>query len=138
MSKSRKSVESEEEIADESEILETPSTVKPAVNGTATPLAKPPETPKRTPPPPQDQLRRRRIGNLVKCPHCEVVLHVDKTMPTVRTRRLYCRNDSCPKFLEKGKRYAKTVSTAVQNEDTDDLGVMSARQREHLPRKDQG
>ena len=138
MSKSRKSVEAEEEIPDEAEILgKNPSQEVPGET-----LEKPPEKqtekPKRLPPPPQDQMRRRRIGNLIKCPHCEVVLHVDKTYPDTRTRRLHCLNDQCPKFVEKKKRYSRTVSMVVQNESGEDLGVMSARQRDHLPRKDNG
>ena len=126
MSSSRQRNQREEKVADEAEILGKSTEEKP-------PKAQAePDKPRRTPPPPQDQMRRR-MGNLIKCPHCEVVLHVDKTYPDARTRRLHCLNEECPRLKEKKKRYARIVSIPVQNQE-EDLGVMSARQRDHEAR----
>jgi hypothetical protein len=81
--------------------------------------------------------QRRRIGQTVKCPGCQIPLHVDKTILDDRknqvARWLVCKNEKCNYRRTKGRAYRKqvAVTSSVLNEE-EDLGVMSDRQRAHV------
>lgn len=76
---------------------------------------------------------KRRVGQTIKCPHCESLLYVEKTHPEKGLRDLVCKNPECSRLDIRSTPYRKTVSLSrpIENEE-EDHGVMSERQRAHL------